>query len=487
MNLTSKRMLHVFAGCAGAFALAATAETITYVADNFENLGAGYGPTTNGVANMPISVYKSQPWGEPPTNTNYLWYTESSDDLSKLVAEPQNYTGIRPMAGSETNLVLNLETNGKTLVRTNSAAVDFFTTPVYVDTLIKFTPSEENPSLDSMDDSVKAAVFVNVSSNLVIYHKDLYLAKTMTDTGHFIDPAQWYRLSILLSDIDSTPVFKVFLNGEAITSGAPVEGGWFISASGEMVFNAVAFQGTGMIDELVVTENEIFPPPSSTWLTMSFDPAQVDVLTNGIAIANYDSVKDGVSVSIIAKPWYQITSGGALLGSVTTNEFTAGVITGLVGTVTGSNGATNTIVSTNLSSTAGLPSGFGSASISSISTWASANGLSPAGVTEAMLDDYLLNVAPGTDAGLQITSITYGTGTVTVRIQATNPAVNFTTIYGTLNILTSDNLITDAFAPIARDTAFTFTSGTTYIDVSVVVGNGKFIKASINTTALEPL
>lgn len=478
MNLTSKRMLQFLAGCAGVFALSASATQ--YVADDFEAVVDG--GTTNGAADMSIAVYKSQPYGTSNEFTNNVWYAES-DDASKLVAGTPNYVGIRPMAGSDQNLVLNLETNGKTLVRTNdnNSAHNFMTTPVYVDTLIKFTPSEDNPSLDSMDASVKAAVFVNVSSNLVIYHKDGDLAKTMTDTGLFIDPAQWYRLTIMLSQDSGTPLFKVYLNGSAVTNGAPIADEWYVVASDEQTLSAVAFQGTGMVDELVVTDVEPdgIGQVTAIMLTLAFDPAQVLVTTGGVSVANGTEVPSPTDVSIYAKPWFQITSGGALLSNATSNLFSSAV-TSIVGTVTSATeGQFNTVTSAAFDSTTGLPTGFGDADIAELSAWATANSVTPEAVTEAMLDDYLLNVAPGTDAGIEITSIVYDGSVATITIAADDPAVDFTDIYGILNVWTTDDLATP-FAPIDGNTDFTVTGTTaTEITVEVNVGAGQFIKARI--------
>lgn len=487
MNLTSKRMLQFFAGCAGAFALSATAQT-TYVADNFEYIGEGQGPT-NGVENMPISTYKCQPWGDEGIwqFTNYVWITQSSDDLSKLVTESQNYTGIRPMAGSSTNLVLNLETNGKTLVRTNSAPSYFLTTPVYVDTLIKFTPSEVNPRNEDMDASVKAAVFVNASSNLVVYFRDPANGNVqkMQDTGYFVNPSQWYRLTILLSQVSDMPFFKVYMNGSIITNGTVLDNEWYGVASGETSFNAVAFQGTGMIDEMVVTENTPdFGTPTVTWLTLSFT-SDVTVLTNGISVSDGVAVPNNTGIAVIANPWKQITSGGDLLVNATTNKFNDSVITGLVGTVSGSDGQTNTIVSAAYSGTSALPAGFGSADIGKITTWANANGVTPEGLTDAMLDDYLLNVAPATDPKLKITTITRYSDKTTFRIEATDPSVNFTSINGVLNVWASGNLITEPFAALSRSGYFTFTPGTAYIDIDVTGTALYFLKATIDVTAQE--
>ncbi len=399
MNLTSKRMLQIIAGCAGVFALSATAQS-PWVSDNFEYIGADYG-TTDGVADMPIYAYKCEPWGTSNEFTNYQWFVESSDDLSKLVSVPQNFSGPkRPIPGSDTQLVLSLETNGKTLVRTNNASLPISSSPLYVDTLIKFTPSEDNPTIS--DPSVKAAVFLDANLHLWIYHgvDSPGGAPTSSDTGLEVSTNEWHRLTIMLgimpgSDYDY--VFKVYVDNTEVSSADGMDneygagGPWYWSASNEGSFAAVAFQGTGLVDELVVADTCDLTTDTAVWLTLDFDPAQVIVSTSNVSIARYDAVLSGTQIDVTAKPWYQITSGGALMGNATSNEFTTGVVTGIVGTVTGSNGETNTVTSEAFSSTSGLPTGFGGASIGGIMTWATNNGVNPEGLTDAMLDDYLLN------------------------------------------------------------------------------------------------
>jgi len=154
MNLTSKRMLQFIAGCAGACALIATAaDPVFYVADSFEG----------GAVDQPIAEYKCIP-GTPDGNgvviTNFLWSLVEGD-ASKLVANVGSYPDTRPISDPvTTDLVLNLETEGQTLTRTlDDGAVKNFgigNDPVFVDTLIKFTPSEDDPTID--DSNVKAAV-----------------------------------------------------------------------------------------------------------------------------------------------------------------------------------------------------------------------------------------------------------------------------------------------------------------------------------------
>lgn len=247
MNLTSKRVLQFMTVCAGACALSASAAT-TWLADSYEELDGG-------ATNKLIASYK----GLEGSGGSIPAYTVVAGDASKIVGRVGTYSGTRPMSSVLTDLVLNLETEGQTLSRGLDSAKNFTLGPVYVDTLIKFTPSEDAPVIS--DAAVKAAVFVNVISNLVIYHNNLDIAaKVSTETSVHINPDQWYRLTILLSAPSGQKAFKVYVDGTAITSALAYDdagnhpGEWFASASTGEDISAIAFQGTGMVDELVVTD-----------------------------------------------------------------------------------------------------------------------------------------------------------------------------------------------------------------------------------------
>ena len=308
MNLTSKRMLQFIAGCAGVCALTATATTATnFVADSFE--------ATDGSAGLPISSYKRVISGGGNQFTNFAWLAQSGD--SSTLIQTNTYTGLtRPMTNEAQNLVLNLSTEGNTLTRNLGVTNDFFAgDPVYVDTLIKFTASEDNPT--NMDANVKAAVFVNVSSNLMVYHGvDQQVPASTAVTTVPLDTTQWYRLTILLGKFNSGAVagFQVFLNDVAITNAAAynddlsMNGTWFLNAAAaSTTLSAVAFQGTGMVDELVVTSKANgYGTPAVILLTLSFGSDIQSVLTNGAPALTGAIVPSGTAVAINAAPWYHL-------------------------------------------------------------------------------------------------------------------------------------------------------------------------------------
>ncbi len=254
MNLTSKRVLQFMTVCAGACALSASAGA-QWVADSFEE----------GTIGELIGLYKPVVIG----SVAHAQWVSASGDASALVTTSGAYSGIRPMT-TTTDKVLKLETLGQTLSRrvldvaANPVPMPFDLTDVYVDTLIKFTPSEYVPSIT--DPLVKVAVYVNVNSNLVVYHKTDLGAGEITlhnvfDGIGIIDPTVWYRLTIQLGLPSSTPACKIFLNGQALSNANTLQddmftpgGPWFMNLSSGTSLSSVAFQGTGMVDELVVTD-----------------------------------------------------------------------------------------------------------------------------------------------------------------------------------------------------------------------------------------
>jgi len=488
MNLT-KRMLQFMTVCAGVCALNASAAT-QFVADSFEYLGADQG-TTNGVVDMPIAHYRCQPYGTGLESTNFVWIS-AEGDASKLVAVDAGNLAYaassRPMTGVESNLVLNLETEGQTLTRTvDGGPMNFVSgAPVYVDTLIKFTPSEDDPVIE--DTQVKAAVFVNVESNLVVYCNDLDLAvKTQVVTEVAINPEQWYRLTILMSQLSSTPVFKVYLDGTAISSaigyddGGSHPGEWFASASVDPTLNAVAFQGTGMIDELVVSDEVSFGGMAAVMLTLSFDDALMDVTQGATTLAPNDTVEVGSTIAIDAIDWYEIASvtgdGVVYTGPIGSQTNTTS------GDLTMVTPAETTVTITAQYYTGAIDTGLGAAvDATKLSAWAVANSKSEAEVianAASWMDDYLLNVAPDTDATIQITSIVVDeTGeTATITVGASTTDVHLDQLNGTLVVYTTDELGVGFGEPTGE---FEVTvEGATESTVVVNFAGGKFIKAVV--------
>ncbi len=449
MNLTSKRLLSFIAGCAGVCVLSATAAT-SWVEDSFEDGSDG----------LIISQYKQdvQSSGvEGIDITNYVWVA-ADGDYSALVATNYTYEGAtRPMTnGTPSQLVLNLQTEGQTLVRqwgaTNNFSVDG---PIYVDTLIKFTPSEDDPTIS--DSSVKAAVFVNIQSNLCIYHGSESSGSTNTDVNIYIDPEKWYRLTIVLKSMNEQYAgFKVYIDGVAITNEAAIDdawtpgGSWFYSAAVDTTLSAVAFQGTGMIDELVVTdEANGLSESSGILLTLSFNSSLVSVVQDGNPVSDGGTVVSGSTIVIDANDWYEIASvtgsGDAVYSGLPIPGSQVNCSTGTVSAT-----ASETITITAQQYTGPINTGYGSSvDGGKLSTWALANNKSESDVianAESWSDDYLLNVAPDTNAKLEISNIAVSNATAYVTVITTDASGNITNllsgINGTLKYYAATNLVT---------------------------------------------
>lgn len=492
MNLTSKRMLQFAMLCAGVCVLSATAAT-QFIADSFENEGETL-PQYAATNGMPIVYYRATDNGAGvPMTTN--WFAADGDASQIVDADVVNQAyavSPRPMAGAASNLVLNLETEGQTLTRTVTGAPMNFVTgaPVYVDTLIKFTPSEDDPVIE--DANVKAAVFVNVSSNLVVYHGVLGDVPTTTDTGIAIDPEQWYRLTILLSQLDTLAFFEVYLDGTLIETASgwtPGEtpsqpGPWFPNASTDNTLNAIAFQGTGMVDELVVADEVTLSFGTTVMLTLAFNDALMDVTQGATTLAPNDQVAVGSTISISAIDWYEIASvtGDGVVYTGTTGEqvkTSSGDLTMVTPAETNV-----TIVAQQYTGTigTGLPAPYDTVSAVNLSAWAVANNKTEAEVVAnaaSWLDDYLLNVAPDTDATIEITSIVVDEvgETATITVGASTTDVHLDQLNGTLVVYTCDAL-GDGFAEPTGEYNVTV-EGATESTVVVTFNGGKFIKAVV--------
>ena len=462
------------------------------VADHFEYVGEGYG-TTNGTANTPIGAYKSQPYGESGEFTNHLWLAEAND-FSKLVEDPSAYAGsVRPLAGSPTALALNLDTGGKTLVRTanNHAAVDFSANPIYLDTLVKFTPSADPPTIS--DPTVKVAVFMDTNLHLWVCHGVGGAGQNVTnsDTGLVLDTNNWHRLTIMLGTLSGSAdyAFKIHVDQTLVSCAAGMDdstvspGPWFWSAANDSSFKEVAFKGRGMLDEVVVTDAEPDLGQSAILLTLSFVSAQVVVSTNGVSIHNNDLVPNGSQIVITARPWYEITSGGTLFTGDGTTNTVAGttMITNINGTVAGDAGETNVISSSAYSQTVCIATGLGRAApADKVAAWAVANGLTT--LDGDMLDDYLMNVDADTNPRLFIDSITVAGTEATIVIKATG-GVDLQTINGVVNVWATADL-TEAFVSSGP----TYVTAITGTQITVVVPRaaGTFIRATVDVLDQTP-
>jgi hypothetical protein len=226
-------------------------------------------------------------WGNGmPVATTNGWYSGENDlsHITNLTYTPPSISA--PLKDAEHTRFLRLQTEGDTL--TNKLAnASFAGGDIWVDTLVQFVVGEDLPNLAG-DNNIKMAAMVwaqeNGSTNLVVYHGTWDLENSCWGDPHFavidgdFDPSLWYRLTVQLQSIESldgnAEAFRVLLNGQDVTStnaydagwaevyqnSAPTGGVWFLSAgcggASATRIDSLCFQGTGGIDDLVVTRSE---------------------------------------------------------------------------------------------------------------------------------------------------------------------------------------------------------------------------------------
>ena len=224
-------------------------------------------------------------------------WTGGADDISTVVAgTPDEPTIGYPLPASAHTKVLQLNTEGGTLTNTLKSAASFASENVYVDSMVKFVPSEDLASFE--DKGIKVALYAyisengeNVSTNLAIYHGEYngegYLFTTNTVADLPVDASAWYRLTILLANDESvnkgeltSQAVQIYINGilltndnayageawtdvtEAALTNGPANGTWFVSASNlpetQKVVETLQFKGTGFVDDLVVGAGDPF-------------------------------------------------------------------------------------------------------------------------------------------------------------------------------------------------------------------------------------
>jgi hypothetical protein len=249
MNIT-KRMLR-FGVAALAMAIGSQALAAPIISESFEGTnGVGWASGTL-VTNLPTSAWSST-GGDLSVITNMGYtYTPYADATLPLTSD------------THTNVV-QLATEGG-MLSLNGASVSFDPSagPVYVDTMVRFVLSDSDPTESSITNDTKIAIFANSSSNLVIRHgvqsEGFVVTNSVTTT--VIDPAVWYRLTVTLSDDGSSFArAQVQVNSNIVTH-ANAEGpdkSLFRSARTDdfyLTLEAVSFQGSGFIDDVVVTRD----------------------------------------------------------------------------------------------------------------------------------------------------------------------------------------------------------------------------------------
>ena len=211
-----------------------------------------------------------------------------------------------PLEGSTDMMVLSLNTEGDTLQRTIGRPFENPNgDPLQIDMMVKFVLSEDTP--DGFDALVKFAIWADADSNLVVWATDVgggaVTAEPCVLNDAKVDPEQWHRLTIKCTSMwdNYSAAFQVQLNGgEYLT--APL--GWWVTESDEgqggsifftssdqtddFTLNALQFQGTGFIDELVVTYDELDFGEGSGGVPFAGSGELVDPLLLSKWIAKYE-------------------------------------------------------------------------------------------------------------------------------------------------------------------------------------------------------
>lgn len=504
-NCTLAALL-AFGMLVGGSAFAATNENAVPYAESFENLSD---------------------WGGSYTNINVTngWYSGVNDlsVITNMIYDiPACGAPLTNATVTHTN-VLKLSTEDTILTNSFGSGFDMATTITYVDTMVQFVASEDTPTVcvtgTGLSDGAagtKLAIYANATTNLAIYHgvysASGYASNTITVISNVaLTSTDWYRLTIVY---DATvthwingdfPTFKVLTNGtEVISSHAytqaqkddfvstgnypaePSEAGtWFAAAtiaSSVKTLRSLCLQGTGYIDDLVVTNGAVsYASGLGAYLLTVVTGSGGNSATGGVNFATSlwtFSVSAGSSTSIVytANDWYLIqslTKDGASVGAAAgLKSYTqqldsiSAPISNNVTFVTNSLGA----VVSQVPSSYALDNNVDEA-------WAIAN-------SNAMQQGYMLGTEPTTNGALTISAINViGTNLeVTVQLKTNNVALN-TTINGWLLVDATTNLsvgFTGAYKADLQYAAFTNTG--THVVSFTDADSNKFYKASITLT-----
>ncbi|MEI7899511.1 MAG: DUF6288 domain-containing protein [bacterium] len=229
-------------------------------------------------------------------NTTNNWVSLGSGDLSSITNPAAGYgclaggvTFPLPYDHKAMKRLLALNTQAGTLMTPDTRAA-FTNASVYVDMMVKFVINDSLPPAPSGNAEVKAAVCIKAEggvTNLFVFHGqkagEVFGAPVWTAVSNKVAAGVWQRLTVVLDATaqgGGAEAFRVLINGQALTSASaygddwktaaftspytPGGGAWFLSAARRGATNGtspgtvdgVAFQGTGLIDDLVVTYDE---------------------------------------------------------------------------------------------------------------------------------------------------------------------------------------------------------------------------------------
>ena len=462
------------------------------------------------------------PWGGVYTNINITngWYS-SIYDQSVITNLSYTYTATtRPLPNTPTNNVLQLNTEGATLTNSFGAGFDMSSQITYMDTMIQFVASETAPASCTVGDSgIKAAVFADVNTNLAVYHGMVVPAFGQWSSNIIdiiplsLNASNWYRLTIafdataLINDNSTMyqiEMFQVRINGVAVQSPyayddtwkntwqSPDAGGndalpnlsptgtWFRSATTQSgkTLTGIAFEGTGFIDDLVVTNGAVsFVNPITSYTVMVIIGSHGTAKTNGIALVSgvSFSVPSGASTSIVytANEWYRIqtlsTNSANVAAAASVKVYTQQLVN--ITENYSNNVAFYQPPSTNINpSYSNVPTAW-------LASWGQSESTSLA--NNAPLDlyqQYLLGVDPYTAQtnDFEVTGIAITNTTVHVSVRLKINSSLWSGINGTLHLYSYTNLTTAGTSVGTTN----LTSGAATFQFTDT-GSNKFYKASI--------
>jgi PKD repeat protein len=244
-------------------------------AESFENL-AGWGGVYTGVA--PLMGWHASP-----------------GDASRVARLPYVYEGRLPLPSATHTNVLLLETGGGVLTNSFGEGEGLTGARLHLDMMVMFEPCETPPARCTAEDSgLKTGAFLGRDGRLAVYHgvaaaDGSWLSNAVDSTSCVLGTGGWHRLTIMLDGTlagAAGPLTMVQLkvDGTAVACGAaygddwrttfraggllpPLSpaGTWFRAATaggaGPPRFEALEFEGTGMLDDLSVSKRNPFATP----------------------------------------------------------------------------------------------------------------------------------------------------------------------------------------------------------------------------------
>ena len=183
-------------------------------------------------------------------------------------------------------------------------------TGTYLDTLVQFTPTEDPDSSDiDLEDDDKLAIWLQVDSTVTPATTNLMVRAAVVDllgpsfvpmnftiTNATVNAGEWYRLTVkaianICGGQANCPAFQIRLDGQVLMSDTRtlasqsleymqgldyetdvLDGALFASLMGfssNPTLKGVGFKGSGALDDIVWTDEDLFPPPAPPLATVN--------------------------------------------------------------------------------------------------------------------------------------------------------------------------------------------------------------------------